>query len=382
MARRRSFTAGYKVDAVKYAVQCGTSAAARKFDICDRMVRKWKVDVEKLQGCDKKKRAFRRSGPKDSKMEKQLVDWILDLRTKSRAVLVKDVRNKAMEISEDLKFVASAGWFRRFSKRSGIVLRRRTSVGQPLPDDHKAKIKEFRRFCEEETLNVLPADLGNADEVPVPFDMVYERTVEVKGKDDVKIDSTGHEKSNFTVFLAVTADGAKLKPLIIFKKKLLPKGQFPEDVVIKVNEKGWMTTEILQEWVMEVWQKRQNPELDPCKSLLILDSARSHLTQASKDTIQQVSKLAVIPGGLTKHLQPLDVAVNKPFKDRLKKAWELWMQDETKAQYTKGGRRKRCSYEEVASMVHDSFYSIEAETIQNGFIKALERDPHDDDMEI
>ena len=103
----------------------------------------------------------------------------------------------------------------------------------------------------------------------------------------------------------------------------MPKGQFPEDVVIKVNEKGWMTTEILQEWVMEVWQKRQNPELDPCKSLLILDSARSHLTQASKDTIQQVSKLAVIPGGLTKHLQPLDVAVNKPFKDRLKKVWEL-----------------------------------------------------------
>ena len=41
-----------------------------------------------------------------------------------------------------------------------------------------------------------------------------------------------------------------------------------------------------------------------------------------------------------------------------------------------------CSYEEVASMVHDSFYSIEAETIQNGFIKALERDPDDDDMEI
>ena len=33
-------------------------------------------------------------------------------------------------------------------------------------------------------------------------------------------------------------------------------------------------------------------------------------------------------------------------------------------------------------MVHDSFYSIEAETIQNGFIKALERDPDDDDIEI
>jgi len=35
--------------------------------------------------------------------------------------------------------------------------------------------------------------------------------------------------------------------------------------------------------------------------------------------------MAVIPGGLTKKLQPLDIAVNKPFKDQLQAEWENWM---------------------------------------------------------
>ena len=35
--------------------------------------------------------------------------------------------------------------------------------------------------------------------------------------------------------------------------------------------------------------------------------------------------MAVIPGGLTKKLQPLDIAVNKTFKDQLRAKWENWM---------------------------------------------------------
>lgn len=48
---------------------------------------------------------------------------------------------------------------------------------------------------------------GNVDEVPVPFDIVCNQTVELKGKDDVFISSTGHEKTNFTVILTALASG-------------------------------------------------------------------------------------------------------------------------------------------------------------------------------
>jgi hypothetical protein len=35
--------------------------------------------------------------------------------------------------------------------------------------------------------------------------------------------------------------------------------------------------------------------------------------------------MAVIPGGLTKKLQPLEITGNKPFKDQLRAKWENWM---------------------------------------------------------
>jgi hypothetical protein len=51
--------------------------------------------------------------------------------------------------------------------------------------------------------------------------------------------------------------------------------------------------------------------------VLLLDSCRAHITPEIKSIVSNYSRKAVIPGGLTKKLQPLDIAVNKPFKDNL-----------------------------------------------------------------
>ena len=118
----------------------------------------------------------------------------------------------------------------------------------------------------------------------------------------------------------------------------------------------------------------------PADSLLILDSARCHLTDNVRKFYKEHTKVAVIPAGMTKYLQPLDVGINKPFKDNLKRGWKAWMNDTTKAQYTKSGIRKRMSYGEVAQLVSESFYSISQQTIQNSFRKALDENSVIDDM--
>ena len=42
------------------------------------------------------------------------------------------------------------------------------------------------------------------------------------------------------------ADGTKLPCVVIFKGlKNVPKGRFPNDVIVEVNEKGFMTAEML-----------------------------------------------------------------------------------------------------------------------------------------
>ncbi|WKX88744.1 hypothetical protein Q1695_008401 [Nippostrongylus brasiliensis] len=154
--------------------------------------------------------------------------------------------------------------------RRELTVRRRASVGQSLPNDYLEKCTNFRKFVQQESLDISLHNIGNVDEVPVTFDMVYGRTVEKVGSDAVKIDSTGHEKSNFTVVLSVTAAGEKLRPLIIFeKKRLVPKEDFPPKVVVKASAKGWMNQDIMEMLLDEVWNRREHYNSDPSQSLLI-----------------------------------------------------------------------------------------------------------------
>uniref|UniRef100_A0A1A8C2A2 DDE-1 domain-containing protein n=1 Tax=Nothobranchius kadleci TaxID=1051664 RepID=A0A1A8C2A2_NOTKA len=78
---------------------------------------------------------------------------------------------------------------------------------------------------------------------------------------------------------------------------------------------------------------------------------RAHLTDGVKKQVKQMnSELAVIPGGLTKELQPLDIGVNRAFKVRLRTAWERWMTD-GKHTFTKTGRQRRASYAAICEWI-------------------------------
>uniref|UniRef100_A0A7I5ED94 HTH CENPB-type domain-containing protein n=1 Tax=Haemonchus contortus TaxID=6289 RepID=A0A7I5ED94_HAECO len=127
------------------------------------------------------KRARRYKKPSVEEVEDAIYNWVVKKREENRAVTVKEIRTKAKELAA-------------------------------------------------EALNISPSNLGGIDEVPALFDIVYERAVDVKGRENIKIDYTGHEKSNLTVVLRLTAAGEKLKPMLIFKKKLMLKGQFPEQM--------------------------------------------------------------------------------------------------------------------------------------------------------
>lgn len=84
-----------------------------------------------------------------------------------------------------------------------------------------------------------PDHIINMDEVPLTFDIPMGRSVAEKGQKSVNIVTTGHEKSHFTVVLACCGDGSNLPPMVIFKRKTMPKTQ-SSSVAVAVNEKGWM----------------------------------------------------------------------------------------------------------------------------------------------
>ena len=256
-------------------------------------------------------------------------------------------------------------------KRRNLSIRTRTTVSQQLPDDYQENLILFHSYSTNKIneQKILLKHITNMDEVPLTFDIPVNRTVERTGTSAVSIRTTGNEKLSLTVVLACQANGQKLPPMVIFKRKTLPKENFPDGVIIKANPKGWMDEEMMCDWLREVYVKRPDGFFHKSPSLLIYDSMRAHLTDAVKAKVKTNSELAVIPGGLTKELQPLDIGINRPFKTKLRVAWEHWMTD-GKHTFTKTGRQQRASYATICQWIVDSWSKISISTITRSFRKA------------
>ena len=90
------------------------------------------------------------------------------------------------------------------------------------------------------------------DEVLLTFDVPLNKTVDVKGAKTIMIKMSGNEKMCYTVVLACCADGTKLPPLLIFKRKTLPTDVIPHGIYIHVHSKGWMDGEVMKLWLEKV----------------------------------------------------------------------------------------------------------------------------------
>ena len=289
-------------------------------------------------------------------MEKELYDWINDQRTSGYIVTSLHVRLQAQKMCKDLTFIASNGWAQKFVRRHGLALHQKTKIAQKLPKDLDEKISLFHTFVISlrKQNNFELSQIGNMDETPMTFDLPASRTIDNKGKCTVQIRTTGHEKTHFTAVLSCMADGTKLKPMVIFKRKLIPKGEkFLPGVVINCHPKGWMDEEGIILWLKKVWDTRPGALLKK-KSMLLWDQFCSHLTDTVKAKVKNLNTFqCVIPGGLTPILQPLDVVLNKPFKDRVREKWIAWMKSDDK-QLTAGGNLKKPGLSLVTSWVKTS----------------------------
>lgn len=373
--KRHAYEAQFKLQAISYAVVNGNRAAAKEFNINESMVRKWRKQENELRQVKKTKQSFRGNKSRWPQLEDQLEQWIIEQRTAGRSVSTVTIRLKATTIAQDMKiehFQGGPSWCFRFMKRRHLSIRARTTVAQQLPADYKEKLAIFRTYCSNKITDkkIQPNHITNMDEVPLAFDIPVNHTVEKKGTSTVSIRTTGHEKSAFTVVLGCHGNGQKLPPMVIFKRKTLPKEKFPAGIIVKANQKGWMDEEKMREWLREVYVKRPDGFFHASPSLLICDSMRSHLTTTVKNQVKQMnSELAIIPGGLTKELQSLDIGVNRAFKVKLRTAWERWMTDGEHT-FTNSGRQRRASYATICEWIVDAWAKVSALTVVRAFAKA------------
>jgi len=173
-----------------------------------------------------------------------------DARLDSYDLLRKDAIKKARSLNiPRSRFKASKGWAIRFMLRMGLVLWHRTTICQKLPKDFEQKLLNYLRYITKlrKTGNFLMGQMATADDMAIYLDMPPNYT-EKKGVKEVLLKTTGCEKLHLTVMLAATADGREVPPLLILKRKTLPKSEaFPKDVIVRAQEKGWMTEELMLE---------------------------------------------------------------------------------------------------------------------------------------
>ncbi|KAF7247657.1 Allantoicase [Varanus komodoensis] len=91
---------------------------------------------------------------------------------------------------------------------------------------------------------------------------------------------------------------------------------------------------------------------------------RAHISKTTKKCFKEVkTHLAVIPGGLTSQLQPLDVSIFKPFEVFMREEWNKWMAAGNH-DLAPTGRMKRPTITQVCEWVKTSWHSGKEEIVQ------------------
>jgi len=157
---------------------------------------------------------------------------------------------------------------------------------------------------------------------------------------------------------------------------------FLKDVIVRAQEKGWMTAELMLEWLkLFLWSCKPGAFLNQ-PSMLVLDAFKGHVTDSVKDQLCKMKTELVIPGRMTSVLQSMDVSINKTFKDRLRQQYQTWIADPSH-ELTETGKMKHAAPSEVAQWVLAAWKAIPESIIVRSFKKCCisnTLDRSDDDI--
>ncbi|CAI7883600.1 unnamed protein product [Closterium sp. NIES-54] len=308
--KRQSYTSQEKIMwLVRLELAASVSEVARESSIHRKCLTEWKSQAEELKASHAARCRLHGRGrsswyrPMELKVYAQLLDW----RRRGVAVSVGRLQEWSREVMKvlfpEVKWKGSQRWSERFRKQWNL------------------SCKEFWQFVRD-ARNEYAIDnryIINADQTPLWLEMPATTTVEQTGVKSVPIRSAGYQKERVTVMLACTATGEKLKPWVFFKRKTLPKGDFPNNVVVGCQANGWMEATGVIQWLDEGVVPFLKPKfgVQSRSAMLVLDSYRGHLTKEVKARFAVLNIVpAVIPAGCTADVQPLDVSMNKSFKAR------------------------------------------------------------------
>ena len=256
---------------------------------------------------------------------------------------------------------------RRLYNSSGFSLRKPTHQAQRHEEDQDL-ISAFKAdVLRMQIMFGIPDDgVANMDETPVPYDLPVRNTLSRVGARTVSVRGS-RVSQRLSAALCCVKDGTKLPPLIILQgtangRIARSRHTFPQGAVYSVQENAWMDEASMLRWVEEVWRPFALAKQTP--TLLILDEFIAHKTAQVRAAIAECgTHVLYIPPSYTWILQPLDVGVNKPFKDYMRQQYD---------ESVVAGNRDPASRLIVVNRVLDAWAHVSQEIITNSWRRAIE----------
>lgn len=282
-------------------------------------------------------------------LEERLYELFLSRRDAGQAIrrgwfrvfaneIYRELYPNAQAISSLFRF--SNGWFEKFLRRFRISLRCITKKAQKIPQDYYSLVINWLQFNRRNSQprpnywmeTVLSRAIGryhlsnicNLDETPLPFEYLSGRTYDKIGSNTIWVKETrsGWDKRQASLVLCVFADGVnRISPLIIFhglgERLRKEKEKYHPGVIVEFNEKAYMNENLFLKYIkcylIPALQQHSGP------SLFAFDLCPSHKTPTVLNNLRNHQVMpSLIPAGCTSLVQPLDVSINKPLKERIR----------------------------------------------------------------
>ena len=337
----------------------------------------WRKEQIPAQSSPQEKTTHKGKPRRDAEYEQQVLDFLKHVSGNGQAVSISDLVVYLCKL-KDVEVIVSKADHKRMSRMVhawGYVRRRATHTAQNYKEDPEVIegfINRIHTKMGDDNLN--PDNIVNMDETNFHFDSPCKETLAIKGSKTISIKTSG-SNARCTVILAVTMSGEKLKPFVIFKgkpgaivEKELSEMDYPEDVFFVVQEKAWNDQHVMAKWIDMVW--KPFAERNDQKKLLIMDTVSTHEVLNCTEKITDTNtSIEWIPGGYTWKLQPLDVGINFPFKNKMKKKYKEFMQAQMGLEPEEQKKVHRTDVGDWVSSVWSDPEGIKAETIQKTWAK-------------
>jgi len=303
--------------------------------------------------------------------ELQLDSWVTSQRAKGLAVRNEDIISKALELAGSYRvqgFKASRRWA-MLSRNRWYLARRKASIQHVLPEDFRDRVFRFRKTVLQmrKMKRYALGDIVHWDQTMVRFAEPGGATIDRKGRQNVRISTSGREKKGATVVPVANALGEKLLLVIILKeqKGLLPK-TFLKDKKHETQTKvfgsnnGWQQTPLVVSMVHAL------PDLNGRPGLVVIDGYAGHTSKETSTALKEKGYDVVYgAAGCSAITNPADATYNAPLKSFIRKEWHR-----ARMQAAESGAEFKPTRQWFLSTTEAAWSSISDETIRKGFLMA------------